>query len=101
MSTHLTLTDILKELQEVSAGDWFELGVALGIGSSKLKDIEKDYPGDAWHCKFEVLDWWHRNAPDVSWKKLVDALGMMGGYDALLQRLRKKIPTQGERWEAE
>ena len=95
MSTYLTLTDVMNELQEVSAGDWFELGVLLRIRTSKLKQIEKDHPRNARRCKLEVLDWWYQNAPDVSWEKLVDALGMMGGYDALLQRLRKKIPRGG------
>ena len=87
--------DIENELKEVTAANWFLLGVHLGIKSPKLREIEKDYPRDVWRCRFEVLDWWHRNAPDVSWEKLADALGKTGGCDALSQRLRRKMPSKG------
>ena len=88
-STNLTLTEIEYEMREVTAADWFPLGVQLGIRSAKLREIEKDHPGDVWCCKFKLLDWWHRNAREVSWNALAHALEKTGGYDALAQRLRR------------
>jgi len=90
VSTNLTLTEIEYEMREVTVADWFPLGVQLGIRSSKLREIEKDHPGDVWRCKFKLLDWWHRNAREVSWNALAHALAKTGGYDALTQRLRRK-----------
>ena len=89
-STNLTLTEVEYEMREVTAADWFPLGVQLGIRPAKLREIERDHPGDVWRCKFELLDWWHRNAQQVSWNALAHALEKAGGYDALAQRLRKK-----------
>jgi len=62
VSTCLTLMEIEDEMREVTAADWFPLGVELGIRPAKLREIEMDHPGDVWRCKFELMDWWHRNA---------------------------------------
>ena len=91
VSTCLTLTEVEYEMREVTAADTFPLGVHLGIRPAKLREIEKDHPGDVHHCKFEILDWWHRNAKEVSWNALANALEKMGGYGALAQKLRRKM----------
>ena len=78
------------ELRDVSAADWFSLGQNLGIKLPKLREIEKDHPGDVRRCKTEVLDWWYRNAPVPSWESLAHALLRTGGYHGLAERLRKK-----------
>jgi len=88
VSTCLTLTEVEYEMREVTAADWFPLGVQLGIRPAKLREIEKDHPGDVWRCKFELLDWWHRNAKEVSWNALARTFEKMGGYGALGQKLR-------------
>ena len=97
VSTCLTLTEIEYEMREVTAADWFPLGVQLGIRPAKLREIEKDHPGDVWRCKFELLDWWHRNAKEVSWNALAHALEKTGGYGALAQKLRRKMSAKGEK----
>ena len=84
-------------MREVTAADWFPLGLQLGIKTTKLKEIDKDNPGDVQHCKIEVLDWWHRNAHEVSWLKLANAVERTGEYEALAQRLRGKMPMKGEK----
>ena len=73
----------------MTAADWFPLGVQLGIESAKLREIEKDHPGDVQRCKTEVLDWWLRNSPEISWQKLAQALKAIGGYVHLVQRLER------------
>ena len=79
----------MNELREVT--DWHKLGVQLEVPSAKLKEIEKNYTTDTIRCKTEVLDWWLRNQPEISWKKLAQAVEKMGGYASLAQNLRMKI----------
>ena len=97
VSTCLTLKDVENELKEVRATDWYQLGLQLDITPGKLSEIETDHSGDVQRRKIEVLDWWLRNAREVSWKKLADALEKAGGYGVLAQRLRQKIPAKGEK----
>ena len=85
----MTPAEVEKELNEVSAADWFPLGEKLGIKPAKLREIEKDHPMDVRRCKAEVLDWWHRNEPEISRQKLALALKEMGGYTKLVQRLER------------
>lgn len=80
----------------MTAARWFELGVQLGVGLEKLREIEKDHPQDAKRCKTEVLDWWLQNGSEISWNKLAQALDAMGGHATLVQNLRTKVPSRSE-----
>ena len=91
-STCLTLREIENELTEVTAADWFSLGVQLGVRSARLKEIEMNFPVDTQRRKTEVLDFWLRNAPEISWQKLAQAVEAMGGYATVVQKLRRKMP---------
>ena len=91
-STCLTLREIENELTEVTAADWFPLGVQLGSSSSRLREIEMDYPRDTQRCKTEVLDFWLRNGSQISWQKLAQAVEVLGGYAAVVQKLKRKMP---------
>ena len=93
-SSCLTLREIENELTEVTAADWFPLGVQLGVRPATLREIEKNYPQDTQRCKTEVLDLWLRNAPEVSWKNLAQAVEAMGEYTAVAKRLRRKMPPK-------
>ena len=91
-STCLTLREIQNELSEVTAADWFPLGVQLGLRPATLREIKKNYPFDTERCKQEVLDLWLRSAPEVSWKNLAQALQALDRYESLAHELRRKVP---------
>ena len=94
VSTHLTLKEIENELKEVTAADWYPLGIQLGLRPPKLKEIELYNLRDAQRCKLDILDWWLQNAPVISWEELASAVEGMGGHSNVVQRLRKKM-SQG------
>ena len=93
-STPLTVKDIYIELKEMTAAEWYRLGIQLGIRPDTLSTIEYNYPRDAQRCMTEVILWWLQNAPECSWAKLAEAVEAMGGYAALAERLRQKT-SQG------
>lgn len=94
MSTHITLKEIENELKEVTAADWYPLGVQLGLRPARLREIESNNARDAKRCKLDVLDWWLQNAPVISWEELASAVEGMGGHSNVVQKLRKKM-SQG------
>ena len=94
MSTHLTLKEIENELKEVTAADWYPLGVQLGLRPAELREIEQNNFRDVKRCKCEVVDWWLRNAPVISWEILAEAVEGIGGHSTVAQKLRKKL-SQG------
>ena len=94
MSTHLTLKQIENELKEVTAADWYPLGVQLGLRPAKLREIESNNARDAQRCKLDILDWWLENAPVTSWEELANAVEGMGEHSNVVQKLRRKM-SQG------
>jgi len=72
--------------------EWYQLGVQLEIPPATLNTLERDHPHDARRCMTEVITRWLQNVPECSWAKLVKAVQVMGGYAALAERLRQKMP---------
>ena len=91
-STCLTLREIENELSEVTATDWYPLGVQLGLRPPTLREILNNYPHDTQRFRQEVLHIWIRNAPEASWKSLAQAVQAIGRYESLAQKLRRKVP---------
>ena len=71
---------------------WYQLGVQLEISPATLNTIECDHPHDARRCMIEVITSRLQNSPECSWAKLAQAVEAMGGYAALAERLRQKMP---------
>ena len=88
------MREIRNKLSEVAAAKWYQLGVQLKIPLATLSTIESDHPRDAERCMTEILNWWLQNAPESSWEKLTEAVEAMGGFRALVERLKKKT-SQG------
>ena len=91
-STCLTLMEIENELSEVTATDWYPLGVQLGLRPPTLREILNTYPLDTERCKQEVLHVWLCSTPEASWKSLAQAVQALGRYESLVQKLRRKVP---------
>ena len=69
----IELKELCSELHTV--GDWFNLGVYLGISYSKLKIIEMQYH-DPPRCRTEMLQFWVDNF-QPSWSAVIDALKLI------------------------
>ena len=90
VSTELTLKEIENELKEVTAADWYPLGIQLGLRPTEQREIEQNNFRDVTRCKCEVIDWWLRNTSVISWEMLAQAVEGMGGHSTVAQKLRKK-----------
>lgn len=80
------LRDIVAALQDIT--ELHSLGLELNIDSSKLKEIERNHPGELNRQKTEVIEYWLRNS-DASWTTLANAVERMGGHARLAERLSK------------
>ena len=78
----------------MTAAQWYQLGLQLGISPATLNTIEYNYHRDAQRCMTEVINRWLQNAPECSWAKLANAVEAMGGYTVLAERLRQRT-SQG------
>ena len=85
-ATPISLKKILRDTKEVT--DWHTLGIYLGVKSSILKRIEKNYSGDTERCKTEVIHFWLQNDSEPTWNRLARAVEDMGGYANVVQTLR-------------
>ena len=80
------LRQILRDTKEVT--DWYCLGIYLGIPTSHLKHIEKNYGTNAERCRIEVIDYWLQNDPEPIRSKLAQAVEDVGGHGNVVQTLR-------------
>ena len=87
-SNPVILRQILSATQEVT--EYYSLGIQLGIHTSHLDQIEKDYGGHAKRCKIEVIKFWLRNFQNFTWNKLAQAIEGMELHANLVQTLKAK-----------
>lgn len=68
----LTLANILVDIIEVT--NWRDLGLQLGLSSSKLDIIQASAGSDINEAKAQLITAWLDTDPEASWQKLVKAL---------------------------
>jgi len=87
------LGTIMETVHTLTA-KWFNLGLALGLSSDALSQIEYNYPRDSLRCLAEVIKMWLRNNPQSSWQGLASALRspLVGGFE-LATEIAKKHPS--------
>ena len=74
-SDERSLRTILDSISTLAA-EWFNLGVALGLSSGTLWEIESNYQGDAHRCLTEMVIAWlqMKDNSQPSWRLLASAL---------------------------
>ena len=72
----LTTRQILQSINTV-VGEWFRLGLELGVPESTLETIEYNNPKDVETCKRKMVQQWLKQ-PCPSWCSLVEALSELG-----------------------
>ena len=72
----LTTHRILQSIDTV-VGEWYRLGLELGVPVSTLETIKYNHPKDVETCKGEMLQQWLKQ-PCPSWFSLVEALNEIG-----------------------
>lgn len=88
-SNHVaSLKQILRDTKQVT--DWYSLGIYLGIPTSYLKHIEKNYSSDTERCRIEVIDCWLHSDPEPTQRNLAQAVEDMGGHADVVQTLRAR-----------
>lgn len=78
------LRNILPLLEDV---DVFQLGIQLGIETSRLRLFEKEHKLDIKRQKIEVIDHWLKNSSEPSWEMLAKAVKRLGTHDQLALQL--------------
>lgn len=65
------------------AADWWNVGIQLGIPTSRLGIIKASHPGNPQNCLSDAFDWWLKNGEDVTYDKLETALKITEHGDAV------------------
>ena len=75
LSDECSLRSILDSISTLTA-EWFNLGVALGLSSGTLRELESNYRGDARRCLTEMVIVWlqMKDNAQPSWQALASAL---------------------------
>ena len=74
---------------------WFNLGLALGLSSDALDQIESNHPRDSLRCLTEMIKAWLRSNLQSSWRGLASALRspLVGEFD-LATEIAEKHPLR-------
>ena len=75
LSEQCSLKAALDSISTLTA-EWFNLGVALGLSSGTLREIQYNHPRDARRCLTEMMIAWLqiKDNSQPSWKSLASAL---------------------------
>ena len=84
------LKDLVYELKEV---DWYQLGIQLNVPSHILTNIKRENTGNESRKLSEVLQYWLKNEPAASWKKIIQALQRIGGHGNIITSIQSKYYT--------
>ena len=68
-----SLVTIVDTIHTLTA-QWFNLGLALRVSYSELKQIESNFQRDSLRCLTEMVEMWLKNSSHPSWRKLTSAL---------------------------
>ena len=68
-----SLVTIVDGIHVITA-QWFNLGLALKLSYSTLKQIESNFPRDSLRCLTEMVEMWLQSSSHPSWQGLVSAL---------------------------
>ena len=84
------LLDVLEQLYDLAAGQYWRLGLKLGLNSSTLNKLESD-------DEFEwIIEAWlnqEDNVKNPTWKSLIAALQSVG-QDVTAQRVRQWLMSR-------
>ena len=90
----LLLKDILySELSSVTE-KWYMIGVELGLNSSILDEIKRDYFRDNSRFKRMIIVWIKGEGKPVTWPTLIEALQAVD-ENGIAEELRDKYKTRG------
>ena len=64
------------------------MGILLDIESHILKEFEKDHRQVS-EQRTAVIEYWHRNCTECSWRALADAVDKMGNHSNLVKKLQE------------
>ena len=86
------LDDLNRSVRPKVARRWRDLGIellsAVENGVEKLDIIRENNPRDVEACCTEMFQFWLDNANDASWRKLVEAVKIIG-YNVLAKDLEE------------
>ena len=71
----LTVDNVREVMAEV--GDWWKVGIGLGVPPSKRREISKQAFTER-EMSLALGDYWVNTAPDASWEKLARVLYQWG-----------------------
>ena len=73
--------DLLNQVAAKATDKWKKLGLQLKIENHKLKNIQRENPGDSLDCYAEMFELWKKHgSPPYTWRTIIDALraGIVG-----------------------
>ena len=86
----MTTKQLLKYLDDI-VGEWWFLGIQLGIKETTLRTIKSDNNNDVQNCKIGMLQVWQSDSSlHPSWHQLVQALTEMNEYRTV-EKIKKDI----------